>query len=130
MNKQTIFFLNRLKNASLSRKETVKVLATSTNVNIAQVLYNEGFIQSYIVENRPLMQDNYLVVFLRNYNDASSFNRLKILSTLSREKNFSFSEILSLSTRGQLIVLSTKRGIFSLKTCIRLRLGGILMFSC
>lgn len=131
MNKNLINFLISLRNASLSKKTTLKVKNVKALANYAAILYQEGFIQSYIVTKKDkITGEQFLIINLRSFEDKVMTENIHLLSTPSKMKILSCLELIQTNLKNKLIVLSTSKGIMSHRDCIKKKLGGVAVFSC
>ena len=72
MNIQTIKNLNKLKNASLIKSESISLEYSFLILNIIQNLYKEGFIQSFKVKKDLKTEKKFIIVNLRYYFNFTS----------------------------------------------------------
>ena len=87
MNIQTIKSLNKLKNASLIKNESVVLEYSFLVLNIIQSLYKEGFIQSFKIKNLDSKTNKQVIlVNLRYYFNKPVFKRLKIFSNVAQNR--------------------------------------------
>ena len=129
MNNNIIRFLIELKNASLSRKETITVEYSRLSNNLVKTLYREGFIQSFKTlagkENTKK-----IVVTLRYYFNKPVFNNLKLFSKPSHLRYMKFSDICNISDKKYVCFFSTNKGILTILECKKNKIGGKLLFVC
>jgi len=124
MNKIAVDVLIALKNASLVHKEFILVKNNILVLKIIKNLYLEGLIQSFAVETSKSFQ---IKVYLRYSFNKNFFKNLKIFSTPITLKYF---EICKLSTKQNLIFISTPLGFLTGEECKKRHLGGKLYFQC
>jgi ribosomal protein S8 len=126
MNINIIKLLLKLKNASNSKKEHIAVLSHKTYNILLDTLYQEGLIQSFFsVENTNLTN-----VFLRYPSNNSSFEALKIISTPSRLRYLTFSDLCQISDKRHSLFLFTDKNLLVGLECKKHRVGGKLLFIC
>ena len=130
MNIQTIKNLNKLKNASLIRRESISLEYSFLILNIIQSLYKEGFIQSFKITTNLKTNKKFILVNLRYYFNKSIFKKLKILSSSSKIKALDFQNLSRLNIKKDVLFLSTSQGILTHLECKHRKLGGILFFIC
>jgi ribosomal protein S8 len=131
MNIETIKNLNKLKNASSVNHELIALNANILTQNVLKCLYKEGFILSY--RNMHIHDKNSpskLLVKMRYLYNKSIFQHLKIKSSSSKRIFFSLKDISKMSSKKSLLVFSTNKGLLTLNECKKLRVGGILLFTC
>ena len=129
MNTQTINFLNKIKNASLSNNETISVPYNKFVINLLTVLYKEGFIQSFNVY-KDINHETKVNILLRYYYNKSSIKNLKIISSPSKVKYLDYNSLTKLSTKKNVLFLSTNLGILTALDCKKKKIGGVLFFIC
>ena len=129
MNTQTINFLNKIKNASLSSNEIISVPYNKFMINLLAVLYKEGFIQSFNVYQDVNCQTK-VDILLRYYYNKSSVKNLKIISSPSKVRYLDYNSLTKLSIKKNVLFLSTSLGILTALDCKKKKIGGILFFIC
>jgi small subunit ribosomal protein S8 len=131
MNSKIVNFLVELKNASLARKETVSIEYSHLLENLVEVLYREGFIQSFIIKrNYKSTEKKVIQVGLRYYFNKPVFNNLKLFSKPSYLKYMKFSDICNIPNKRFVCFFSTNQGILTTLDCKRKKIGGKLLFMC
>lgn len=124
MNKKLINFLISLKNNSLLKKEFVLCNYSFTIKKICALLYKEGLIQSYTINQ------NKIKVFLRYSYDKPILKDLSLISKPSNHRSLSFVALSRLSTKRKVFFLSTDLGFFTSLECRKYNKGGVVLFSC
>jgi ribosomal protein S8 len=130
MNIQTIKNLNKLKNASLIKSESISLGYSFLILNIIQNLYKEGFIQSFKIKKDLVTDKKFILVNLRYYFNKSIFNKLKTISSASKIKALDFENLSRLNIKKDVLFLSTSEGILTHLECKHRNLGGVLFFIC
>lgn len=131
MNSKVVNFLIELKNASLAKKEVVSVEYNHLLNNLVEVLYREGFIQSFTIKNSfGRDKKKRICIGLRYYFNKPVFSNLKLFSKPSYLKYMKFSDICSISNKRFVCFFSTNQGILTGLDCKRKRIGGKLLFMC
>lgn len=130
MNLQIVRNLNKLKNASLVRKEFVTLEYNFFFFRIIQKLYKEGLIQSYVLKKIDKFGKKQIVVNLRYYFDKPILRKLQVLSNISKHKVLDYHNISRMKIKKDILFLSTDQGILTQLECKRKRLGGVLIFIC
>lgn len=130
MNKNLINFLIALRNASLAKKKNLTFKKMQDFDVYASVLYKEGFILSYSIKKENHCNYEYITINLRNFEDKSILESLKLLSLPSRRKIISYLQLSQMNLKNKLLILSTSQGILSHTECLKIRLGGVVLFSC
>lgn len=126
MKTKTINFLISIKNASKVKKECFETNYNIKFINILNLLYKEGFIQSYYHN----ILTKKLHIFLRFPFEKNMFENLKIISLPSKKVYLNFKKICKLSTKLKLFVISTGKGFKTSIECKKLQIGGELYFIC
>jgi small subunit ribosomal protein S8 len=124
MNKQAVKFLISIKNGSLSKKTFTCFEYNVFLVNICVLLYKEGLIQSFKI------QEKILIVFFRYSYEKSVLKNLTILSTPSNTRYLNSVQMNRLTNKRKLFFVSTNRGLLTNVECKKQNCGGILLFSC
>ena len=131
MNNKIVNFLIKLKNASLARKEVISVEYSRLLNNLVEVLYREGFIQSFTIKNTANSNSKkFIYIGLRYYFNKPVFNNLKLFSKPSYLKYMKFSDICNISNKRFVCFFSTNQGILTALDCKRKKIGGKLLFMC
>jgi small subunit ribosomal protein S8 len=132
MNIHLINLLITLKNASLVKKEKVSVLFTSISYEVVNLLFQEGFVQSFHVKevkNSSKLIQKEIVIILRYLYDKPVFKNLKIISKPSCVRYASSNDISKLSNKRRVLFVSTNKGITTDSFCKHNKIGGVLLFS-
>ena len=130
MNLNLINLLLTLKNASLSQKEVVFVKYNRMCEKLLKVLYTEGLINSYSIKLIDNGKSHIFKICLKSVFNPSSLQNLKIVSTPSKIKYLSFSDLSKISDKRLLPILSTDMGFLTSFQCKNLQIGGKLLFIC
>ena len=129
MNNNIIKVLVELKNASLSRKETLVVEYNHLSSSLLKNLYKEGFIQSFKFF-KGINEERKILVTLRYYFDKPVFSNLKLFSKPSHLRYMKFSDICNVSDKKYVCFFSTNKGILTILECKKRKIGGKLLFMC
>lgn len=121
MNKSVKNFLIDLKNNSLNNKSCFKRTCNSNILKIVSILYNEGFLQSFKLE------DNVLIIYFNKSGGINFLKNLKIVSKLSRRVYLQYRDICKIKDNGSLLLFSTTKNILTIHDCKRKRVGGELL---
>ena len=92
-------------------------------LNLLELLYTSGFIQSYSVKNRKT-----ITVFLRYSEGKPVFRDMQLLSTPSKFTYVSVKDLYRMRERKKVFVLSTSLGFKTSTVCKKLKVGGKLVF--
>jgi len=121
-------FLNKLKNASLINKDSIRMLNNSFLEAIIKVLYKEGLIQSFCIDFH--LNQSYLVIYLRYFYNFSVLTNFETISTSSKLEYLRINDILKIYSKKKIIVFSTSKGVLTDLECKRILIGGIPLFTC
>ena len=130
MNTNFIKLLLALRNASLSKKENLIVEHSAIREKIVKLLYNEGFIQSFIFQTNPSTKRDFILITLRYSFDKSPLKFLKLLSKPSHTKYMKLADLCNIPDRKFIIFLSTTLGFLTSSDCKKSKIGGKLLFIC
>ena len=126
MNKSISNFLIKLKNSSLINKESINIYFEKTTLKIIEVLYKEGFIQSFIVN----YETKSILIYVRYSYNKSVFKNVKIISLPSKLLYIKFKELTKISSKNNFILISTTKGLKTFLECKKNHLGGKILFLC
>ena len=126
MNNNIIQFLLTIKNAGMAHKEIIIITYNKINLDLVTLLYTEGFLQSFKVNEKL----NIITIFLRYGNNKNIFKDLKIVSTPSRLIYLKYLDLCKLSDKKLLLVFSTDKGFFTGLECKKNKIGGKFLFIC
>lgn len=123
-------FLLRLKNASLAKKETVRIKYSRVRKDMTEILYSEGFIQSFEIVDDPLIKSKAILITLRYYFGKALLDRLHLLSKPSHVRYVKLIDICNIPDRRFVIFFSTNKGTLTTLGCKELKVGGKILFIC
>jgi len=129
MNINAIKLLLHLKNGSLSNKEKIVVNYYFKNIALLKILYKEGFIQSFKIKS-DINSNLFFTIILRSYQNKAIFKNLKLISTPSLSRYFTFKDLIKLNDKRFTFFLSTDKGVLTILECKKQKLGGKLLFLC
>lgn len=130
MNLNLIKLLLTLKNASVSQKETVYIKYNKMCEKLLKILYTEGLINSYSIQFSDTNENRFFKINLKSIFNRSALRNLKIVSTPSKIKYLSFSDLSKISDKRLIPILSTDMGFLTSLQCKNLQIGGKLLFIC
>nr|AYC64763.1 ribosomal protein S8 [Boodleopsis sp. FL1161] len=108
----------RIRNANLVQHPKVFVLYTKTNESIAKILARHGFIVNYKIVNR------FIQLNLKYKNNKPIIKKIQRLSRPSCQLYVKKKNILKISEKIGVLLLSTSKGILSDREAIQLNVGG------
>ena len=113
-------FTAAIKNGLTAKKQKIIHSNTKLNRNVAEVLWNEGYILGF-----RTLKNGKLEIFLKyNKNCVPTITNIKSLSKPGKRIYFSHKNICKISNESCIIILSTTRGIRTSVECKKFRLGG------
>jgi len=130
MKNTLIKFLIKLKNASLSRRESVSIDFNLLCLEITELLYKEGFIQSFSIEEKTVnnVLKSIIKINLRYFYNKPLLKDLKIISTPVQLAYLSVRNLAKLPSTKHVLFLSTSKGFLTGFQCKEKNLGGLLLF--
>lgn len=129
MNKTLLNFLTKFKSTSLANKKSFVVTYNKILERICALLYKEGLLQHF---NIFLDSDNIkkLSIEIRFVYDKPLFHRFNNISKPSNIKYLSVSELARISTKTNILIVSTPIGLLTSESCIKQKKGGTPFFCC
>jgi len=118
-----------LKNASRVNKTFTFVPYNAVILNLLNILYNEGLIQSFSVEKIDF-HFNFKVYLKYSCGGVSVLSSIRIVSTPSTSKHIKFTQLAQVSQGLFFVVLATDKLLLSLQDCKKRKIGGTVLFSC
>ena len=130
MKNTLIKFLIKLKNASLSRRESVSIDFNLLCLEITVLLYKEGFVQSFSIEEKQInnVLKRSININLRYFYNKPLLKDLKIISTPVQRVYLGVRNLSKLPTTKHRLFLSTSKGFLTALQCKEQNLGGLLLF--
>ena len=126
MNVNTRNLLLKLNNASGARLSKFYADYTLNNVNLIELLYEQGFIQSFVIFKKELK----IFIVLRYFDNKPVFRFLKLLSTSLNFKKISFLELSRLVNKRFVLFLTTDKGYSTLYHAKKNHISGKILFLC
>lgn len=119
-------FINRLKNASAIKKESVSVPFSNLKFEIASLLSREGFVAS--IERRGKKVKKYLDVSLKYTNGEPGLHGAERVSRLSKRVYYKVADIKPVKYGQGIMVLSTPKGLMTDREARKEKVGGEALF--
>ena len=113
--------LNTLKNGQLAKKSSVLKKKKKICAELLNVLWDEGYILGYKTYN---LNPNLFEIFLKYNSNLPCITRIKFISKPGKRVYLSSKQLWKIDSSICLILISTSRGVFSIKQCKKLNLGG------
>lgn len=107
-----------IKNGQISRRAFVIHPKKKICESFLKILWTEGFILGYSIENEKIK------IFLKYVNGRPAINSLNLISTPSRRIYYSVKQIWKIDSCQYFIILSTNKGLKSILECKKLKIGG------
>lgn len=116
----------RIRNASNYKLRYTKVRSSTFTFNVLKILYELGFIAGF-----KILDFKFILVFLRYFNQFSSFRSLSIISKPSNYIYVSFKQLKFYNfykyNFNSFFLISTHFGLLTDKQCLSLGIGGKLI---
>ncbi|OLY78707.1 37S ribosomal protein S8, mitochondrial [Smittium mucronatum] len=140
----------RVQNGFRAKLAKIAVPETNLNLSVSRILYQQGFIysvtrgthlgpdQEYTPTTNLNIAERRLWLNLKYYNDSPVLNKMNCISKPSRKIKCSAKDISKLVsgvragivkpiTPGELIIISTSRGILEINEAAKQNIGGVLL---
>lgn len=118
-------FINKIKIGYSCRSVSIEILLNNGNLKILHYFFKKGWIRHYLIK------ENKIIVYLRYIQNKPLFNKIKMISTkgcrryVSKEGLQYYRRLIG---RSSLVLLSTSKGLLTLKEAEDLNIGGELFF--
>ena len=116
--------LSNLKNGQLSKKPYIVQKKTVICSKILNILWDEGYILGYRLHRH---NPKIFIIFLKYYKNNPCISQIHSISKPSRRLYMSIKDIWKVENETGLSILSTNKGVLSLKNCKRLNVGGEIL---
>lgn len=131
MNTRIIFFLLKLKNAALYKKEVIVIDFKQDYIPILTLLYNEGYIQTFLVTKDDITNKCTIKIYLRFFYNIFALSNLKLISKPSCVKTITYKQIsFNIFDIRKTFFITTNKGFKTQIGCKINKLGGSLFFIC
>ncbi len=115
-------YLTRIRNAIQKKQETVSMPSSKMLVRISEILKEQGFIESFDVEETK--PQSTLNLTLRYVNGESAIRELVRVSKPGIRKYRGYKEIKPIMSGMGVAIFSTPSGVITDKTAIQTKVGG------
>lgn len=126
MNKTTKNLLLKIKNSSAVKLNECRLKYSTKIINLLELLYEQGFIQSFDTMNSK----STVCVYLRYLDNKSVFEHLKIFSSKLSSRNITLLELSRISNKRFILFLTTNQGFATSFKCKSDHFSGKTMFLC
>lgn len=126
MNLILINFLIAIKNASIFKKDQLKIFYNKKFILLSKILYKQGLIQDFWLQKENF--NFYIIINLKYTGNLSNLKNFKIISKPSRSIFFSSKDIFKMYEKQVLYIFSTSLGYLTSLECKKNKIGGILFF--
>lgn len=120
-------FLTRIRNSTRAQHRYVDVSFSKMNQNLAEVLKNEGFIESYLVKQETNRRGTIRIFLKYSDHRRSVIQGLKRVSKPGLRRYVSHLDIPNFYGGMGLSILSTSRGLMAGKEALHQKIGGELL---
>jgi small subunit ribosomal protein S8 len=114
-------FVSRINVATRGHLKSVKVLNTKLTRNILTILYQNGLISKFVVEEDEM---DAIYVFLKYYRNKMVCCKLEVISKPSKRVYFSLDQLSSLYNKNSFAgfyIISTAKGLVTSNDCLLFR---------
>jgi ribosomal protein S8 len=125
MKRNTLKFLNLLKNSTSIKKESFDIKISTQIIPLIKAFYSAGLIQSFYLSKKI----GAIRVFLRYTVFGNPFSNMKIFSTATKKLFLNYLDICRINTKRKLFLFSTNTGFLTTFFCTRYKKGGKLYLS-
>lgn len=115
-------FLNKIKIGCLKKATIIEVNFSKKWPKLLRILYNEGFVQNYIILNGKIY------IYLRYYQNKNSIRYLKNFLKTSNSIYIKKKNLWLFQRYNGVLILSTIKGYKTHEECLRQNLGGKVLF--
>ena len=131
MSSRIVFFLLKLKNAAIYKKEIVLVDYKQDYLPILKLLYEEGYVQSFSVIKNNTTGQVSIRILLRYIYNIFALNSLKLLSKQSGIRTITYKQLsCNVYDIRKTFFITTNKGIKTQTGCKINKIGGNLFFVC
>lgn len=131
------YVVNHL-NLAISRKKLrIKIKYTRRTLDLVKVLFSVGYISHYSVITpsklsahcSPNSQNSWIFVTLLFFRNTPFFKSLRLVSSPSKKHTTTLKglQLINVSIKSSLLILSTPYGIVDHREALRLRTGGVIL---
>lgn len=110
--------LSNIRNGQLAHKQTIEQTKTKKIEELLNILWDEGFILGY------KKTKNKLIIFLGYKDNNPLINAIKTISKPNLRIYYSVKQLWKLNINNGLLIFSTNKGLLSINTCKKLKIGG------
>mgnify|MGYP001470055643 CR=1 FL=1 len=110
-----------IKNGQMAHKLYVLQSKKKNCEALLNILWDEGFISGYKTSDTD---SNTIVIYLKYDNKLPVINGLSSVSKPSLRVYYSLKQLWKFDVSQGLLILSTNKGLLSINTCKKLKLGG------
>jgi len=107
-----------IKNGQMARKKYILQKYKKICKNFLNILWDEGFILGYKIH------DNMLKIFLKYTNTKPVISSIKLISKPGHKLYYRLNQLWKINDMNGLIIVSTNKGLMSLKNCKKHKIGG------
>ncbi|MGI5989457.1 MAG: 30S ribosomal protein S8 [Lachnospiraceae bacterium] len=116
--------LTRIRNANTHRHDTVDVPASKMKISIAEILLNEGYIQSYELVDKGSYKDIHITLKYGRDKNEKVINGLKRISKPGLRVYAGKEELPKVLGGLGIAIVSTNKGVLTDKEARKLGVGG------
>ena len=113
-----------IKNAQKAKKSFFLYPQQKNSASILNILWQEGFILGYKISKK---NSKMFKIFLKYKKNEPIINKLYSLTKPRQRVYYSSKQLWKINFNTGLCILSTNKGIMSIKECIKKKIGGELL---
>lgn len=118
--------LTQIKNAQAVKKEVIKVPFSNMDMVIAELLAKHGYLESAVKKGR--MPKRIIEITLKYEKGKGAIEGIKFISITSRKIYSGYKNLKSVKQGYGLGIISTPKGVMTVKEAKKLKLGGEMLF--
>lgn len=127
MNSSFQNILINIKNGLNAKKMFIIQEISIKNKKLLDILWQEGYILGYTFF-RSSKKKIYFKIFLKYIRSKPAISSLKIITNSQKFPFYSVKQLWKIKENLNTIIFSTNKGLFTLKECKKLKIGGKLKF--
>ena len=113
-----------IKNAQKAKKSFILYPQQKNCIFILNILWQEGFILGYQISKN---NSRILKIFLKYKKNYPVINAINLLTKPRQRIYYSSKQLWKINSNSSLCILSTNKGIMSIKDCKKMKIGGELI---
>lgn len=112
---------SKIKNGQMLKKPFVIYPKKTFCASFLDILWDEGFILGYKISNK---NSNNFKIFLKYQKGQPVINSIVTITKPSLRVYYKLNQLWKLKINNELLIVSTTKGLLTLESCKKLRVGG------